>query len=396
MKITLIAPGRFHTFNEAQQLLKRNYLCQLITSYPKSEVVKYGIPKDKVSSVLIKEILWRGWEKLPEIAKSLYNPQFLVLEIFDILASKYLKKSDIVVGGTSVFLHTLKQVRRMGAIAVVGHGSSHIVYQNDILKEEYEKYRIKIKPYQLPHPKIIEKEIIEYEEVDYILIPSEFVRRTFIKKGIPEEKLIQIPYGVELSQFKQIPKGDDVFRVVFAGGMTLRKGIHYLLQAFAELNLPNSELMLIGSITDEIKPFLKKYEGKFNYIGRKPQSELYKYYSQSSVFVMMSIEEGMALVQLQAMACGLPVICTTNTGGEDIIRGGSDGFIIPIRDVEKLKEQLTYLYENPGICRQMGQSAKERVSSGFTWDDYGEKLVAAYQRILKKANKSFYYQGINL
>ena len=91
------------------------------------------------------------------------------------------------------------------------------------------------------------------------------------------------------------------------------------------------------------------------------------------------------MVQPQAMACGLPVICTANTGGEDIVRDGKDGFVIPIRDVGKLKEKLTYLYENPDVCKQMGQSAKERVSAGFTWDDYGEKIIKEYKRILMES-----------
>jgi len=154
------------------------------------------------------------------------------------------------------------------------------------------------------------------------------------------------------------------------------------------------------NLTLEIKPFFKKYQvdyeirnkyestklrkGKSNikYIGHVPQKELYKYYSQGSVFVIMSIEEGLAMVQPQAMACGLPVICTTNTGGENIVRDGKDGFVIPIRDVEKLKEKLVYLYENPEICRKMGESAKQRVSQGFTWDDYGDKIINIYENIL--------------
>ena len=96
----------------------------------------------------------------------------------------------------------------------------------------------------------------------------------------------------------------------------------------------------------------------------------------------MSIEEGLALVQPQAMACSLPVICTTNTGGEDIIRDGKDGFVIPIRDMDALKEKLVYLYENSGTLKEMGKSAKKRVSSGFTWDDYGDRIIKEYKRIL--------------
>jgi len=398
MQITISVGGKFHGFNLAQQLLKHGYLKTLITSYPKFEVVKYGIPRDKIKSVVIKELIERSWRKQPAFLRNSYNPQYLIHEIFDQLASRKIKLSDIFVGWSSFSLYSLRRAKKLGVITIIERGSSHIIYQNDIVKEEHEKFGLRP---QLPHPKIIEKELKEYEEADYISIPSLFVKKTFLEQGIPESKLIHIPYGVDLSQFKQIPKEDNIFRVVFAGGMTLRKGVHYLLQAFSELGLPNSELMLIGSMNDEMKPFFKKYgvsiyggptslENRISrivYIGKKPQAELYKYYSQGSVFVMMSIEEGLAMVQPQAMACGLPVICTTNTGGEDIVRNGKDGFIIPIRDVEKLKEKLVYLYENPEICRQMGQSAKQRVSTGFTWDDYGDKMIKEYRRILKRNQK---------
>lgn len=386
MKVTISVMGRFHLFNLAQQLFKKNYLHQLITSYPKFEVVKYGIPRDKTSSVLIKEIIERSWRMLPEFLKGIYNPQYFIHEIFDILASSCLREgADIVVGG----LHILRKAKKFGAITIAERGSSHIVYQNKILKEEYEKFGVKIKPFMLPHPKVIEDDVKAYEEADYISVPSSFVKKTFLENCISENKLIQVPYGVDLSIFKQIPKKDSIFRIVFAGGMSLRKGVHYLLQAFAELNLPNSELMLIGAMNDEIKPFFKKYEGKFNYIGKKPQNELYQYYSQGSVFIIVSIEEGLALVQAQAMACGLPIIATTNTGAEDIVRDGIDGFIIPIRDVVALKEKILYFFNNSNIRDKMGKSAKQRVVTGFTWDDYGERMINAYERILKIKNKSF-------
>ncbi len=379
MQVTISVGGRFHAFYLAQQLLKRGYLRRLITSYPKFEVVKYGIPKDRVRSVVIKELMSRGWEKVPSFLKNSYNPQFLIHEIYDRWASYLYTKSDICVAFAHFGLHTIRKAKRLGAMTIVERGSAHILYQIEILKEEYEK--IGLKP-QLGHPKVIENGLKEYEETDYISIPSKFVKRTVLEKGFPEEKLIHVPYGVHLDEFRQISKEDKKFRIVYAGGMTIRKGIHYLLQAYSDLKLLNSELLLIGGLSDEIKSFFKKYEGNYRWVGNVPQRELYKYYSQGSVFVMMSIEEGLALVQPQAMACGLPVICTRNTGGEDIVREGIDGFIIPIRDVEALKEKLIYLYDNPDICKAMGQSAEERVSRGFTWDDYGERIIKAYGAIL--------------
>jgi Glycosyltransferase len=322
----------------------------------------------------------RGWERSPYFLQKIFNPQYLIHEIYDKWASCLYTKSDLCVAWSSFGLHTIRKAKHMGARTIIERGSSHMLYQQEILKEEYKS--LGLKP-QLAHPKIVEKELKEYEEADYISIPSLFVKRTFLEKGFSEKKLIHVPYGVHLDEFKQIPKEDNVFRVIYAGAMSIQKGVHYLLQAFSELKLPHAELLLVGGMNDEIKPFFEKYEGDFKYINHVPQKELNKYYSQGSVFVINSIQEGLAMVQPQAMACGLPVICTTNTGGEDIIRDGIDGFIIPIRNIDALKEKLVYFYEHPDICKSMGQSAKNRVSKGFTWDDYGEKIINAYQNIFK-------------
>ena len=382
MRVTLSAGGKFHIFNLAQQLLKRNSLERLITSYPKFETSKSGIPAEKVKSIIIKEILERGWRKLPVGIRNMYNPQYFVSHTFDVLAARQVVPTDIFVGLSSFSLLGIRRAKREGAITILERGSSHILYQDRILREEYEKYGVKVGPFQLAHPRIIEQELAEYEEADYVCIPSIFNKRTFIENGVPESKILQVPYGVNLALFKQVAKKDDVFRVIFAGGLSLRKGLHYLLQAFTELNLPNSELLLIGPVNEEVEPFLKKYEGKYKRIDYQPMPELHKFYSQGSVFVMPSIEEGLAMVQPQAMACGLPIIATTNTGAEDIARDGKDGFIIPIRDVSAIKEKLMYLYEHPDIREEMGRSAKEHVSGGFTWDDYGDNMMRQYERVI--------------
>jgi glycosyltransferase involved in cell wall biosynthesis len=312
------------------------------------------------------------------------NITYFIHSLYDRQARKKLDNCDIFVGWSSFSLHTLCEAKARGVVTIIERGSSHIAYQYQILQEEYERFGIE---YYL-EPRILEKELQEYVEADFISIPSLFVKRTFLERGIPKDKLIHIPYGVDLHSFRQVSKEDNVFRVIFAGAMTLQKGVHYLLQAFAELNLPNAELWLLGSLTPEIKPFFERYAGHYRYLGHIPQVELYQYYSQGSVFVIFSIQEGLAMVQTEAMACGLPVICTTNTGGEDIIRNGIDGYILPIRDVEGLKEKLIYLYENPNICCEMGQSAKKRVGSGFTWDDYGTRIIEKYQMLISNHRMS--------
>lgn len=387
MKVVISVGGRFHAFYLAEQLARAGHLERLITSYPRNHAVKYGIPREKIQSVIIKEIIERAWNKLPHGIRGGWNPQYIINRLFDRLAARKVVSSDIFVGWAGQCLESLRSARQKGAITIVERGSTHIMYQNEILQEEYARWNIPVASFQAPHPKVIEQELQEYKEADYIAIPSSFVKKTFIEKGIPEEKLIQIPYGVNIASFRKIPKEDDIFRIIFAGGMSLRKGVHYILEAYAGLNLPKSELLLIGSLNDEIKPFFKKYEGKFKWIGHIPQSELYRHYSQGSVFVMASIEEGLGLVQLQAMACGLPVIATKNTGAKDIIRDGKDGFIVPIRDVNALQEKITYLYTHPDIQKKMGSAAEGRIRDIFTWDNYGKKVMTIYKEIIEKRKK---------
>lgn len=382
MKVIVSVGGRFHSFNLAQELLKRDALDFIITSYPKFITQKWGLPNEKVKSVFIKEILERIYRKLPAFIQNLYNPQAFICDLFDKLASKKLEKADIFVGWSSFSLYSLRKAKELGVKTILDHGSSHIVYQYEILKEEYKNWGYKPTFDDLPHPKVIEKELKEYKEANYIALSSLFAKRTFLEKGVPENKILYIPYGVDLTHFKQVPKQDNVFRIIFVGKVCLRKGFQYLVQAFSELKLKNSELMVVGPLSNDIMPIFEKYKNNFNYMGRVPQNELYKYYSQANVFVLPSIEDGFGMVINQAMACGLPVIATENTGGPDIIRDGTDGFIIPIRDVEKLKEKIMFFYENQDVARKIGENAQNKAQSAFSWNDYGDKIFENYKKVL--------------
>ena len=370
MKVNISVVGRFHAFDLAKQLQKHSVLNKIITTYPKRITQKWGIEKSKIKSNLILELLLRFVKpKLNKKYKDWLNNIIMINQAKSNLS--FLPKIDVLIGWSGSSLEAFQEIERKkyNVVKILERGSSHYNYQMKVLSEEYEKYNIS---FQSDH-KVWKRELLEYELADYISIPSKYVKRTFLENGVPENKLLVNPYGVDLSNFKQINKKDNIFRVIYAGGFTIRKGVEYLLKAFYELDLPNSELVHLGSLSKETEIIRKKYtKNNIKYLGHQPQNELYKHYSQGSVFVIMSIEEGLAMVQPQAMACGLPLICTTNTGGEDLIsEQGKEGFVINIRDVEALKEKLKYLYENPKKCYEMGQNAKDRVESGFSWDDYG-------------------------
>lgn len=373
-KILVSVLGRFHAFDLAQQLNKAELLYKLNTSFPKFKVKEWGIDSAKVNSNLYIELFRR------------YAPQSLKQKIsnwsYKAQAKsniKLLKNSDIYIGWSGSSLEALQEAKKLNKVTVLERGSSHYSYQMEILKEEYSYYNKKF----IPNDVVWQRELKEYELADFISIPSTFVKNTFLQYGIPEKKLLVNPYGVDLSSFRKVEKNDNVFRIITSGNLSIRKGSRYLLEAFDELKLDRAEIWHIGSINPDMKEWLTRYKNKnVHFLGHKPQNELYQYYSQGSVFVLMSLEEGMAMVQPQAMACGLPLIVSTNTGGSDLIsEQGKEGYIIPIRDVEKLKEVLLDLYNNPDKLLKMSYDAQKRVKNGFTWDDYGDRYILALENI---------------
>ncbi len=353
------------------------HLGRLYTAYPKYRVD--GLPKDKVATfpwlMVPYFALGRvGWKQAQDWLA------WPVLETFDHWLATHMDACDVLhcLSGFGLRSHRVAK-DRYGALTVCDRGSAHIVYQDYLLAEEYE---IQGLPYNPIDRRIIEKELHEYAECDLITVPSTFAYRSFVNEGVPKQKLTKVSYGVDLRLFRQIPKEDEIFRVIYAGNLTFQKGIPYLLKAMAELNLPNFELLLLGSLHDEMKPFLVRYDGCFNYAGFIPRTELYRYYSQGSVFVLPSIQDGFGMVLAQAMACGLPVVATTNTGAQDLITDGVEGFIVPIRQPEALSEKVLYLYEHPDVREEMSQAALRRVKSLGGWDAYGEKTATAYETAL--------------
>ncbi|HEA47487.1 MAG TPA: glycosyltransferase family 1 protein [bacterium] len=296
---------------------------------------------------------------------------------FDYRAKNFLKEEcDIFHGWNSQCLSSLKEAKKRGIVTVVERSSSHILTQMELIKEEYKTYGIKLKP---ELDVVIERCLKEYEVADYISVPSQFVYDSFLKRGFARKKLILIPLGVDIEKYRPGKKKDKVFRILFMGQISLRKGAQYLLRAFSELKLKNSELLLVGGIGRDFKKIFKEYREKIELKYIPWSNDLGDICRQSSVFVFPSIEEGSALVNYIAMACGLPVITAFNSGSP--VRDGEDGFLVPIRDVEALKEKILYFYKRPQEIKAMGINARKEIEH-YTWEKYGEKLIKAYEKIV--------------
>lgn len=307
---------------------------------------------------------------------------FLKDTTHDFLVSRNLPKIDF--GSGDIFhvwnghgLYSLRTAKKRGARIVVERASTHPLNFERIMSEEYRKRGMKFSQMlSLNRDRLLK----EFEEADFITVPSDFSYKSMIENGIDEKKLIKIPFGVDVSRFRPAKNDDQpTFNVLFAGQVGFRKGVLYLLEAWKKLRLKDATLTIVGQPDLEIKKFLIPYMGdsSIKFIG---YSDLLPLYQSSHVFAFPSFEEGSALVTYEAMACGLPLITTFESGS--IVEEGKEGFIIPSCDASSLCEKIRYLYDNPEVRREMGIKAREKVSN-YSWETYGERLVKFYYETSK-------------
>jgi glycosyltransferase involved in cell wall biosynthesis len=289
------------------------------------------------------------------------------------------KKSDFFIAESQIGLYSIRKAKKLGMKTILDRTNSHILFQNEIVHNEYKKHGINI---EYNSQRVTQKALKEYEESDFIFSLSQYVTKTFIDFGVSPQKMVTVPSGIEIDRFQPGKKSDDVFRIIYCGALCIKKGTHLLLKAFHELNLPSSELLLIGRVFDEMEVFLSKYSRNVRHIPYVINSNLNNYYSQGTVFVLPSLEEGLAKVTMESMACGLPVIASEHTGARDVITEGKDGFMIPVGDSEELKKAILRFYENPELKRQMSQHAINKIKDSFTLEKYYERWLSACMKIV--------------
>ena len=375
MKTIISVGGRFWAFHQAEQLNKFNALDYIITtSYNRNEE---KIPDSKIKAIRSPELLGGLLRRTPFLNKSpLWNT--VKDDLFDRFASSIVSKTDIFIGYASYSLKTLQKAKQLGAITVLERGNIHILDQNELMREEHEKLGVKF----IVNRVLTEKQLVEYDESDYISVPCEYIKKSFIDRGYPSNKIFVLSLGVDLEKFSKLPREDDKFRIIYVGGIQARKGILYLLEAFAKLRGLDAELVLVGTVYPEMRETMKKYEGIYKYSPPVDQSKLQRFYSCSSVFVIPSIDDGFAMVTAEAMACGLPIIVTTNTGISDVIEEGRHGFVVPIRDSEAIADKIEILYRGKSLLKYMGAEAHLK-SKELTWNAYGERMMRIYNGLLK-------------
>ena len=393
-QVTLVVPGRWHAFDFARELERLGALHRIITNYPKSRTRRWGIPDDKVVSlpltILLSTAAWKlGGERFA------MRHHFRIHDLFARAAAKRLGNPDVVHGWSGTAEPSIMKARERGIVTVLERSSSHMLEQCRIVREEYDTLGFR---WAETPPATVERELREYALADRVFVPSLFVERSFLARNFPAGRLFRNGFGVDLSRFKPGRKSDDVFRVIYAGALSVRKGIHHLAHAFRAASVPNSELLLVGGPSQETDRLIGGDTTGIRRVGYVPQAELPALYQMASVFAMASLEEGQAYVQAQALACGLPLVCTTNTGGEDFLlmsgtglarEGGITefpaGYLVPAGDSAAMALVLRSLANNPVLLHTKQAAAARLAERDLSWARYADANLSAYRQLLADA-----------
>jgi len=337
-----------------------------------------GIAKEKLVSLWSPEVVARVLERAHLLSTDRAN--WLQNGLYDLFARPHVAKCDVFHFVSSIGLRSARKAKKFGAVIICDERTEHPDFQRKLLKEEYALLGVPFNPPGMLYDQRIKS---EYALADYLVVPSSYAKRTFVDAGFEDKKIFVVPYGFDVSQFTRLPKRDNIFRVIFSGQVIPRKGIKYLLEAFDTLSLEHAELLLVGKVDASMEKLVRFYSEKnpaIKAVGNVPKIELARYYNDASVFALPSLSDAQPLVAFEAMACGLPVITTTNTGTQEIVREGIDGFVVESKSVEALKAKIQFLYEHEGVRMRMGASAHARIQE-FTWQKYGERLLRVYHEI---------------
>jgi len=373
MQIVQTVFGVFHHFELAHQLERRGHLKKIYSTWPWARLKRERLSRSQVGTFPLlhtADYLLGRTRFYPRQVSTVVNR--INALAFDEWTARLLPRCDALISISGSGLKTGQVEQRRGGKFICDRGSTHQRFQTELMREEYGRWRLTPLP-EKQH--ITRREEAIYAVADAITVPSQVAKRSFVAMGVPAEKVAVIPYGVRLDRFKKAqdaPK--DSFEVLFAGQVSVRKGIPYLLEAFASLQHPQKHLTVIGAIASDIEPLLRRLPlDAVTFTGSLPQPELIERMSRSHVLVLPSVEEGLALVQAQAMACECPVIATRATGAEDLFSDGIEGFIVEDRDVAALTERMQQLADDPGLRAGMAAAALERVRGLGGWDAYGER-----------------------
>lgn len=387
MKITYTSPNRSHHYPYAQALHRAQALHAFVSGFsrlsPRANLIEVG---DKLRRHDFFQTQYLASLKLdlPVAFSTMLNR--LSNWRLDNASYTPARQSDVFLFYRTQGLRTTRRIHRQHGrtVCVMEEVNSHVEYAREILYAEYQRLGLSQPFEEEPDYKL---RLETYAEADYILCPSEFVRQSFLHKGFAPERILKVTFGLpslEIVGVGKLYEQDSVFRMLYVGQLHYRKGLHYAIEAFKQLQHPNKEFVIVGPKTSVTGLEKTDIPNGVIFTGALKGEELKAQYRNASCFILPSLEEGLALVQSEALSFGLPLLITTNTGGGDLITDGVQGFIVPPGNVIALSQRLQQMADSPELLARMSAAATQTVQQLDDWNAAAKRLISIFIQIIAK------------
>ena len=350
------------------------------------------------------KIIFLTGAKLPQTGGEFYNYQL----------SQYLKK----LGWKQEYisLHEKKHYLRIGKIPIIGdilaplifavflfkyrgllvedHYFSKYLFIINIIQRFFRKGKIVVLVhlfygYESDDKLLIRKLVNKYIEkirlsfADLIVTSSEYSKQEIVTVGINPELVHVLSPGLDRDKFKIFPsdrelknlENKDNKKILCVGNYVPRKGILYLIEAFAQIEKHGFTLHLVGNRKNN-----SRYYYKLNHAVERlqltksvvfhdgaNQENIKQLYASADIFVLPSFKETFGIVFLEAMHHGLPIVTTNVSAMPELIEEGKNGLLVPSGNSQALANAILKLVENPDLIEKMGENNRKKVATSYYW-----------------------------
>jgi glycosyltransferase involved in cell wall biosynthesis len=374
MKVNIAVCGRFHFHKYVKYLEKLGFLHKLYCSYRRG----YGfeVPRERLENLWLKEhLLYAHTKTFGELGFSFFLP--LYHRIWERSALRRWSRPNlahIMLHGTAL---ALMQRCETDETPIIGEAvNAHPDIVTRILSPEYERLGLRYPHYA----RIMERHKEEIGRCDRILAPSRWVARSYEQAGVDSTKVEVLPYpsGVRAGGARKRRRNESTVRILCVGGLQVRKGQHYLLNAVNTLNSRTThtkfEVTLVGQGRTSYMRILRGISGDFHHVSHVPNAEMPAFMGNFDVFALASLEDGFSVAVCEALEAGLPVVTTENVGAADVVVEGRNGFVVPAQDSARLADAIANAAD---MTLEFEANAPGRVGD---WKEYAQRLSQIYRR----------------
>ncbi len=297
---------------------------------------------------------------------------FGVNDAFDRWAARQFRQrpTPILIGTETCAQHSFEAARDLGAIRVLDCPQFHPIWLDEVMREAAERARL---PAALvpEDPAMAARKQREYELADWRLVYSEMHRRSFERAGFDPARQVEIPLWVDPLLWhaeSERERRPGPLRVLFAGSITLRKGMPFLLEAF-ERARGSWELTLVGRVDAALRERFAPYEGRVRLLSPQTKADLRRLYLEHDLFVLPSVADSFGFVALEAMACGTPALVSDHCGAPV----PHPGWRVRAMDAADLADKIGWYAEQPDRALEQGRIG-QTFAAHFTPEKYRREV----------------------